>query len=173
MNTESFVNELKNLLSNETKDIVVSETQHGKSKAKAFRLWATIDPKNIHGVVRKISLLQKDPHFSVSSGTDLGNEIELLYHFALNYAKPKSQVLLTLRVKLPKSSPVIDTITDIIPGAEISEKEKREFFGIEFRGLPPGNAFLDESLAGVHPWRKDEKGASKFAKNIHNGEKNG
>lgn len=171
MNAEKFVDELNNLLGVYTKEILVSETQHGKSKAKAYRVWATIDSAKLRDVVKKISVLQREPHFSVSSGNDLWDDIEILYHFALNYAKPKSQVLLTLRIKVPKSSPVLDTITDIIPGAEISEKEKREFLGVEFKGLPPGSAFLDESLAGVHPWRKDEKGASKFVKNVHNGEK--
>ncbi len=79
-------------------------------------------------------------------------------------------MLFTLRVKLPKQRPKMKTITDLIPGAMISEKEKREFFGIKIEGLAPGKMFLDDSLSGVYPWRRDSKGADKIAKNLHSGD---
>lgn len=168
MDAEAFTERLKEALGNKVSSFRISATEHGKMKAKAYRIWADADVSNLKEIVKKLFELQEHPHFSVSSGYDNGREIEMMLHFALNYATPQSLVLFTLRVKLPKSNPVVDTITDLIPGAEISEKEKREFFGIEIKGLATGNVFLDESLAGIHPWRKDAKDLP--VKNLHEGE---
>ncbi|RLG69783.1 MAG: hydrogenase [Candidatus Iainarchaeum archaeon] len=170
MNAEEFIEKLKKELGKDVSNFKVVTTEHGLSKSKAYRVWADADSKNFKNVVKKLFSLQEYPHFSVSSGFDAGKTIEILLHFALNYANPKALVLFTLRVKLPKQRPKMKTITDLIPGAMISEKEKREFFGIKIEGLAPGKMFLDDSLSGVYPWRRDSKGADKIAKNLHSGD---
>ncbi|MCD6478762.1 MAG: NADH-quinone oxidoreductase subunit C [Candidatus Diapherotrites archaeon] len=170
MNAEKFIGNLKKELADLVSDFRVVTTEHGISNRKAYRVWADTSAENFKNVVKKLFKIQPYPHFSVSSGFDAGSTIEILLHFALNYAKPHNLVLFTLRVKLPKENPKMETITDLIPGALIAEKEKREFLGIEIEGLPAGHMFLDESLAGVFPWRRDEKGANKIAKNLHKGE---
>jgi len=173
MDAEAFAERLKELLKDKVTNFKISTTEHGKEKRKAYRVWADVDTLYIKDIVKKLFELQEYPHFSVSSGYDAGADIEILLHFTLNYAKPHALVVFTLRTRLPKNNPVIETITDLIPGAEISEKEKREFFGIDVKGLAPGNVFLDESLAGIYPWRKDEKGAQKIVKNLHESDKDG
>ncbi len=171
MQATELIEKLKETLAKDISDFRIVTTEHGLKKNRAYRVWAEVSNKKLKDVVKKLFSLQEYPHFSVSSGVDTGQNIEILLHFTLNYAAPKEQVLLTLRVKLPKKRPVMETITDLIPGALISEKEKREFLGIEIKGLAPGRAFLDDSLAGVFPWRKDKKGANKIAKNLHTGER--
>lgn len=171
MNADRFIKKLKKELGNDVSNFKVVTTEHGLSKSKAYRVWADVDNKNLKDVVKKIFSLQEYPHFSVSSGFDAGRHIEVLLHFALNYANPKELVLFTLRTKVPKQRPKMKTITDLIPGALISEKEKREFLGIEIEGLAPGKMFLDDSLSGIYLWRKDAKGADKIAKNLHSGDK--
>ena len=46
--------------------------------------------------------------------------------------------MVTIGVRLPKSDLSIPTITDLIPGALFSEREKQEFFGITVTGIPDG-----------------------------------
>ncbi|MEM4663133.1 MAG: NADH-quinone oxidoreductase subunit C [Candidatus Diapherotrites archaeon] len=172
MNPEELINKLKTVLDSDISNFKVSHTLHGKNKTKAYRVWVDVEPNKLHSLIKKISLVYRYPHFSVSSGYDAGDHIEVLYHFALNYGRPRSQIVLTLRTSVSKNSPILETITDIIPGAEISEKEKREFFGVEFKGLKKGHAFLDESFNSIYPWRRDEKDASKMVKNVHVSDKN-
>jgi Ni,Fe-hydrogenase III component G len=59
---------------------------------------------------------------------DNGLDIELLYNFSLD------GVLVTLRASVRKEAGTIDTIAQIVPGAEFVEKEVSELFGIEFVG---------------------------------------
>lgn len=81
---------------------------------------------------------------------DNGLEIELLYNFSLD------GVLVTLRASVQKETSTIDTITQIVPGAEFVEKEVSELFGIEFIGhLRRANLVLpDDWPATRRPMRK-------------------
>jgi Ni,Fe-hydrogenase III component G len=63
------------------------------------------------------------------SQTD-NNIIELLYHF------DKAGSLLTLRVLLPENECSIPTISDIIPGAVLYEREIKDLYGVNFIGHP-------------------------------------
>lgn len=81
---------------------------------------------------------------------DNGLEIELLYNFSLD------GVLVTLRASVQKETSTIDTITQIVPGAEFVEKEVSELFGIEFIGhLRRANLVLpDDWPTTKRPMRK-------------------
>ena len=81
---------------------------------------------------------------------DNGLDIELLYNFSLD------GVLVTLRASVRKETGTIDTITQIVPGAEFVEKEVSELFGIEFVGhLRRANLVLpDDWPASKRPMRK-------------------
>lgn len=87
-------------------------------------------------------------------GIDLGveaNEIEVLYLFG-----PEGAVI-TLRVRVPRQKAVVPSLCEIIPSAEVFERELREMLGIEVTGLhTPEHLYLpDDWPAGVHPLRKD------------------
>jgi len=171
VNTESIVKSLKKEFGKKILEIKTNETVHGKKNAKAERIWVTVRPGDFKSVVKHLFKLQEFPHFSVSSGFDAGKEIEIINHFTLNYAKPGAMVLLSVKVSLPKKKPEMETITDLIPGAWVSEKEKQEFLGVKIRGIEPGRLFLDDSLPkGVYPWRKDSKGVGKYAINLRTGD---
>lgn len=170
MNAEAIVKSLKKEFEKKILDISLSETPVGK-KAMASRIWMSVKPGDFKSLVRYLFKLQEFPHFSVSSGFDAGKEIEIINHFTLNYGKPGQMVLLNIRVRLPKKKPEMDSITDIIPGAWVAEKEKQEFLGVKIKGIEPGRLFLDDSLPkGVYPWRKDSKGAGKYAINLRTGD---
>ena len=81
---------------------------------------------------------------------DNGLDFELLYNFSFD------GVLVTLRASVRKETGTIDTITQIVPGAEFVEKEVSELFGIEFVGhLRRANLVLpDDWPTTKRPMRK-------------------
>ena len=103
-------------------------------------------------------------HISIISGADLGEEIELLYHFTVGFGTEDGEVLVTLRFTLPKSDLTVPSLCGIVPGAQTTEREKIEFLGITFQGIPDSrHLFLPEDME-VHPWRKDEPELEKIVK---------
>ena len=70
-------------------------------------------------------------HLSAITGTQTNNNlIEILYHL------DKAGTLVTIRVVLPQTEDSISTITDIIPGASLYEREIHDLFGVKFEGHP-------------------------------------
>ena len=168
MNAEQVIESFKK----EFSGIEISAVEQGKGKHKKTQVWAVIAPKDFKNAVKHLFTLQEYPHFSVSSGSDIGKEIEIINHFVLNYGERGGQTPFNLKVRLPKENPVMDSITDLFPGAIISEQEKMEMLGIKIEGIPKKRVFTDESMpAGIYPWRKDDKGVEKIARNLHEGGK--
>ncbi len=93
-------------------------------------------------------------YLSAIVGIDLGpeaNEMEVLY-----YCCPEAAVI-TLRVRIPRSHASLPSLCDIIPNAEVFERELREMFGVEITGLhTTEHLYLpDDWPDGVYPLRKD------------------
>lgn len=89
-------------------------------------------------------------HLSTITGLDLGEEVEVIYHLA------KEGLVLSLRVRTPAESPVLPTITDIIPGAILYEREVHDLLGVEFEGHPGLSPLIlpENWPSGVYPLRK-------------------
>jgi len=106
--------------------------------------------------------------FAVCSGYDAGESIELIYHFFVFSEKP-GDVSVNIRVSIPKHDPTIQTITDIIPGSLISERELQEMLGVRIEGIPdPRRLFLPGDFPeGIYPWRRDEHGPEKLIRDMH------
>ena len=100
-----------------------------------------------------VSLLLKnvdDTMLSTISGVDLGNEIELNYHMACDGT-------VTLKNKVPREKPVTQTITDILPGANLYEREVFDLLGVVFEGHPNLKRLLlpETWPQGNYPLRRD------------------
>jgi Ni,Fe-hydrogenase III component G len=93
-------------------------------------------------------------HISTISGVDLGDAVEVIYHFDCRPA------MLNLKIQLPKGNLRTQTITDVFPGAILYERELMEMLGIKVEGHPdPRRLFLpDDWPEGVYPLRKEYKG---------------
>lgn len=79
-------------------------------------------------------------HITAITGTDLGEEIEIICHVECG-----DGTLLNLRTRTSKEEPKLPTITDIFPGSILYEREIREMLGIEIIGHPdPRKLFLPE-----------------------------
>lgn len=125
-------------------------------------VWGGIDREVLLSAVETLKGLGP-LHISIISGADIGEEIELLYHFAVGYGTEDGEVMVTLRMRVPKADPVVPSLCGIFPGAETTEREKIEFLGVEFQGIPDSrHLFLPEGM--VHPWRKDEPELGKFVR---------
>ena len=140
-------------------DARITERGEGVQKTKGYNIWIRIDRDLLKPAIRKLMDI-RFPHFAVIAGNDLGDEIELLYILSVFYGTKFGEYMVTFGVRLPKTDPTVPTITDLIPGALLSEREKQEFFGITVTGIPDGRRLFlpDDFPQGVYPWRKDETG---------------
>ena len=148
----------------------IETKKHRAKKIVVVKMvWAKIDKRLFKEAVAFICELQPMPHFSVASGYDLGETIELIYHFALGFGGKLDEFIFSLKVILPKNDLVLESITDFIPGALISERELQEMLGVKIKGIPDSRRlFLPKEIPkGVYPWRRDSKGLQKLVRNLN------
>ena len=105
-------------------------------------------------------------HLSCECGVDYPdrNELEVVYHIA-SYEHP---VVITLKVKLPRDNPEIESIVSVYWNANWYERETYELYGIMYKNHPDLKPLLliDEML-GDWPLRKDYEGfPNKTSKNL-------
>jgi Ni,Fe-hydrogenase III component G len=117
------------------------------------RIFLTVDLKDL---VRTVEVLKKElgfAHVSTISGVDIGENFEVVYHFA----KPLSQ--LNLRTRVPKSNPHVESICAVIPGAILYERELQDMFGLVVDHIPDPRRLVlpDDWPEGNYPLRKDWK----------------
>ena len=116
------------------------------------RVYIEIDP----AALKKIALyIFKDlgARFNIASGLDARSHLEILYHFTLE----EINLLISLRVKLDKSKPQIESLAPVIEGTNWIEREMNELLGIDFKGHPDMRRLLlsDDWPKGVYPLRAD------------------
>jgi membrane-bound hydrogenase subunit beta len=155
MNPETLLGSFRAALGNRLlEDRAIERSEGNIAPRLVYDLWVVVDRGAFHDAVAHLCA-NYNPHLSVISGEDLGNGIALNYHFSTGWGERYGEATCTIRTVVPKSDLAIPTITDLLPGAQTSEREKREFFGIDVVGIPdPRNLFLPEDLT-IHPWRKD------------------
>jgi membrane-bound hydrogenase subunit beta len=141
------------------REIAIRQWSEGVKKRPLTSIWIRVDREVFHEAVQR--LIEIDyPHLGVISGSDLGEIIELHYHLYIYFGIRNGEIQVTIAVSIPKSDLRIPTISDLIPGAVYSEREKQDFLGVEIVGIPDNRRlFLPENIPeGVYPWRRDETG---------------
>jgi len=143
MTREEILNTIKKKFSN---DIVEFYEKSPK------RVYIEIKPDSLLKIATYI-FRDLEARFNTASGVDTRKHIEILYHFSIDYLN----VLISLRVKIDREKPSIDSLANIIKGANWIEREMNELLGIEFRGHPELKRLLlaDEWPEGVYPLRAD------------------
>jgi len=116
------------------------------------RIYVEIKPQAIVPVATYIFKDVK-ARFNIASGVDVRTHLEIVYHFTIEYLS----LILSLRVKLDKTNPRIDSLAPVFKGANWIEREMWELLGIEFNGHPNLKRLLlaDEWPTGVYPLRQD------------------
>jgi len=92
-------------------------------------------------------------HLTSVTGVDYYPEdyMEVVYHVF----KSTGGAILEIKVKVPRSKPVVPSLYDLYPGADFQEREAWDLLGIKFEGHPNLKRILMwEGFAG-HPLRKD------------------
>ncbi|PVX23304.1 MAG: hypothetical protein CW716_12490 [Candidatus Bathyarchaeum sp.] len=94
----------------------------------------------------------EDSYLSTITGVDLENEIELNYHMIC-------EGTITLKNRVSREKPATQTITDILPGANLYEREVFDLLGVAFEGHPNLERLLlpDGWPQGNYPLRRDWK----------------
>ena len=94
----------------------------------------------------------KFKHLSTITGVDLGKEIEVIYHLS-----HKGAIMLSIRLAVSTKNPNIPTITDLIPGAILYEREVHDLLGVNFKGHPDLSPLIlpEKWPKGVYPLRKE------------------
>jgi len=78
--------------------------------------------------------------------------IEVVYHLCSMHHKHGP---IALKVKLPRATPVVASVTPIWRGAEFQEREVYDLFGVTFEGHPDLRRILMWEGFEGHPMRKD------------------
>ena len=145
MTRDEILNDLKKRFKNDIIDL------YDKSQK---RVYMEIKPGSIVNVASYI-FKDLEARFNIASGVDTPTNIEILYHFSLEYIN----LLISLRVKLDKKNPSVDSLAPVFEGANWIEREMHEILGIEFKGHPDLRPLLlpEEWPKGVYPLRRDYK----------------
>ena len=116
------------------------------------RVYTEIKPESIISVGSYI-FKELGARFNIASGSDFGSHFEILYHFIVE----DINLIISLRVKLDKDKPEIDSLAPVFKGADWIEREMNELLGINFKGHPNLKRLLlpDEWPEGVYPLRAD------------------
>ena len=119
------------------------------------RIYIDLKPEDIFA---SASFIFKDlkARFVIASGVDTREHIEILYHFAFD----KLNKIISLRTRLDRKNPEIESLTSIIRGAEWIEREIHELLGVNFRNHPNLKKLLlpDDWPKNKYPLRRDYRG---------------
>lgn len=162
------IEELTKLLTGTGKKTRIQSKMAGvKNKVERKSLWIDVDRDKLLEIVQLlIDNSPEFPHFSVASASDMGETVEVNYHFTINFGKFLEEIQVSFKVTVPKKDLWVPTLTKIIPSTLFSEREIHEMMGIEIKGLEDTrHLFLTTDFPkGVYPWRRDETGPKNFNK---------
>ena len=118
------------------------------------RIFADVPAEHFKGV---LEYAIKDLNFvflCTITGFDEGENLSFMYHLTR-----QDGIMLNIKISVPKTNPVIKTITDHFKGAEIYEREVMDLLGAKVEGLPEGKRYPlpDDWPEGEYPLRKDWK----------------
>lgn len=117
------------------------------------RYYIKVAPADLREVVRYI-FKDLGARLCTSSAVELRSGFEVNHHLAFDL----EGLICTVKVMAPRENPEVDSVADILPGAEWIELEMNELMGVNFKGNPRTKHLLlaDDWPEGVFPLRKKE-----------------
>jgi NADH:ubiquinone oxidoreductase subunit C len=108
-------------------------------------------PTKLHDILKVILEADKKSALTTITCLDLGENLGVYYHMRL------TKGYFTVKTEVPKTDPKIQTVTDLLPGANFAELEGTDLLGVTYEGNPlSGHFMLSENWPiGVYPLRKD------------------
>lgn len=112
--------------------------------------------------LREVALYLRDQmgfdHPNGVSGVDYNREgrFEIVYHTSSLASRENRDLVLALKVSIPRTNPNVVSLIAVWPGVENFERETFEMFGITFEGHPRlEKLFLTDNWDGPPPLRKE------------------
>ena len=163
MSPKKLLSVLKKELNESIVSSRIETNQAGVKQEKFHNIWLEVKRESFKEAVKVLADIHY-PHIAIIAGNDTGESIDLIYLFSVYYGETFKEISINVKVSLDRKKPSIESITDIIPGAQTTEREIKEMFGVEFVGLPDmHNIFLPYDFPkDVFPFRKDQKGLDKL-----------
>ena len=116
------------------------------------RVYVYIAPEEIVEASR-FMFEQCQARLATVSGVDTRSGVELLYHWMC----PKDHQFITIKTKVKKPFPEIDSIGAFLPAANWIEREINDILGVVFKGHPDARRLIlaDDWPEGVTPLSRD------------------
>ncbi|MCM2267308.1 MAG: NADH-quinone oxidoreductase subunit C [Elusimicrobiales bacterium] len=124
------------------------------------RVWLELEPSRLPELLAWLKAAGFD-HLATVTGFDEGENLGAHYHMT------DTKMLVNVKVKTPRTNPVLPSVLKVFPGALSYELELQDMLGIKVEGLPPGRRYpLDDDFpTDQYPLRKDWKVEEYLAKN--------
>jgi len=131
-------------------DAVGKENVYEVSTPKPRKAYVRINVGKLRDAVTYLKEKEGFYHLATITGLDLGEEIEIIYHL------DRPGLLLSLKTRVPSNKPVVPSITEIINGATLYEREVNDLLGVFPEGHPDPKRLMhtEEWPDGVHPLLK-------------------
>jgi Ni,Fe-hydrogenase III component G len=126
---------------------IVGEDLIEAYKQRERRVFVRIKPEAFRETVQSLKEHYKMLRFITISAVDSGLDMEYLYHFHVN------SVVLTLKVAKPKENNTLESISDIIPAANLIEREISDLFGVKLLNHPQP----EHGLVLTKDWPDDKR----------------
>jgi membrane-bound hydrogenase subunit beta len=159
---EAVLDKLVTALGAAVIDSRIQVRAEGKEKRENINIWITIQRDAVHAAVEELMKIWY-PHLSCIAGYDKGAAspyLRVQYIFSIYGGVFASEYMVIFSLDVPKADARLLTITDLLEGAEFTEREKTEYLGITIEGLAPAmhKLFLPQDFPdNVYPLRKDDK----------------
>jgi len=118
------------------------------------RVYITVNKQEIPEICR---FMYEDlgGRFVIASGIDTRSGIEILYHFMFS----EEHRIISVRTKVKKPSPEIESIATFLPAANWIEREIFDILGVVFTNHPDPRRILmaDNWPECVYPYRREFK----------------
>ncbi len=179
LTAEELVTKFKDKFKDKILDSEISSWKEGvKNDLTQSIVWLTVHRDNFHRAIEFLKSIGY-PHISIPMTFTVDEEnMELIYMFTVFWGEGKfKEVVVTFKVLIPLNDLRVPTITDLIPGVIINERETQEMLGVEVENIPDGRRFftphhLDDIEKGMKPLRFDlGYGVEDFYKDREKGER--
>lgn len=121
---------------------------------RADRIRITIEPDRMRDAIMAAQEQLACERLLAISTVDNTETLELIYHLIGLH-----RTIISLATRLPRQLPEIGTVSDLLPPAEIYERQVHDLFGITFSGHPGLKRLMlnEDWPEGEYPLRKDWK----------------
>jgi NADH:ubiquinone oxidoreductase subunit C len=93
------------------------------------RIYVVVEKQALHNALTYLVKELKFRHLSMITGVDVEDNVELIYHLVC-----EGTTSLSLKVVVSKKKLTVPTVTDVIPGASLYEREVHDILGVTFEG---------------------------------------